>query len=192
MECQLLTWENIHSDEGQITVLDSTSKIAETRNVPIEENLKLWLNAYKGERKGFVTRQTNFSNKIKQIRADMGYKMTMFKGKAENGKTTFVGTTVNPDGEEWPEDVYRHSYGSYWLAKNKDRAHLAEHMGNSIEIIKRHYKAVISNSAQEAFWNLKPGLEDPIPEDVETIKATRRASLAKSVPVAAPAPVAAG
>jgi len=28
-----------------------------------------------------------------------------------------------------PRDVLRHSYGSYWLVKHKNRAQLAENMG---------------------------------------------------------------
>lgn len=182
MECKLLQWENINLEEKQITVLDSTSKVAETRNVPIEDNLLLWLNAHKGERKGFVTRQANFINNMRAVRGDMGYKAVIFAAKRIEGKVQSIGTTVNPNGPEWPEDVYRHSYASYWLAKNKDRAHLAEHMGNSIQIIKRHYKAVIANSAQEAFWNLKPGLQEPMPANEKAAKATRAKKLGAIVP----------
>ena len=169
-ECKLLKWENIHLAERQITVLEETSKIAETRNVPIEDNLLQWLEAYKGERKGFVTKQPNFAKNMRAARIAMGYREVLFTTKRIDGKPTTIREEKNVNGPEWPQDVYRHSYASYWLAKNQDRAHLAEHMGNSIAIIKRHYKAVISKSAQEAFWILNPtfkGAFKPTEQDLQ-------------------------
>ncbi len=50
----------------------------------------------------------------------------------------------------------RHSYGSYWLAAHKQRAVLGEHMGNSVEMIKKHYKRVVSNAAQDEYWKITP------------------------------------
>ena len=139
-ECQLLTWENIHLEERQITVLGITSKTKETRNVPIEENLLHWLESHEGERKGLVTRNQNLVTHLKHFRADMGYRVF--------GK--------NPNGEKWVEDILRHSYASYWIAKYKDRAHLAENMGNSLKMIKQHYKRIVANSAVETFWSIAP------------------------------------
>jgi integrase len=145
-ECELLKWENIHLEERQITVLSETSKVSETRNVPIEDNLLLWLNAYKGERADFVTTQKNLRKRIQKLRIAMGYKLS----------------SHNLDAEEWKEDAFRHSYASYWLAKYKDQPHLAENMGNSLQVIKRHYKAIVTNSAQEAYWNIKPGFPENV------------------------------
>ena len=169
-ECKLLKWENIHLEERQITVQEETSKVAETRNVPIEDNLLVWLQEYKGERKGFVTKQANFSKSIRAARVEMGYREVIFTSKRVEGKPTTFREEKNATGPEWPQDVYRHSYASYWLAKNQDRAHLAEHMGNSIQIIKRHYKAVVSNKEQKAYWGLYPGLKNitqPTQEQIE-------------------------
>lgn len=157
-EVKLLKWENIHLDEAvpQIEVLAETSKTNEDRNVPIEANLLLWLKAYTGEKKGFVTPQKNFMKKTTALHKDLE--------------------------EKWTEDVYRHSYASYWLAKNMDRAHLAEHMGNSIKIIKRHYKKVIKDSEQVKYWQIKPGFpENVISISDEEMQAIRGAKLAAAV-----------
>ena len=90
------------------------------------------------EASGYVTKQENFTNAIKQLRAAAGYKC--------NGK--------NEGAPEWPVDVVRHSYGSYHLAKYGNRALLAELMGNSVQIIKKHYKVVVSKSAVEQYWSI--------------------------------------
>lgn len=139
-ECQLLNWGNVHIEERQITVLGSTSKTKETRNVPIENNLSSWLESYQGNNKGLITRNKNLVTRLKFLRADHGYKVL--------GKNT--------NGERWVEDILRHSYASYWIAKFKDRAHLAENMGNSLKMIKQHYKRIVANSALETFWSITP------------------------------------
>lgn len=57
-ECQLLRWEQVHREEKTITVLAATSKVKETRNVPIEASLLAWIEAYASEKlHGFVRRK---------------------------------------------------------------------------------------------------------------------------------------
>ena len=58
----------------------------------------------------------------------------------------------------WSPDCIRHTYASNWLSLNKSRGinTLAELMGNSPEVIRRHYrKAILLNSA-EAYWKILP------------------------------------
>ena len=153
-ECALLKWENIHLDEMQITVRHDTSKVSETRNVPIEENLCRWIGNYKVDTKGFVTKQKGLRNRLQRLRMKMGYKL--------NG--------VNPDGPSWKEDTFRHSYASYWLGRNKDRAHLAENMGNSINVIKSHYKQIVSTTDTEAFWGIVPAKALTNQYKIETVQ----------------------
>jgi integrase len=140
-ECQALKWEQIHLDERTITVLAETSKIKETRNVHIEETLFLWLSQTPAkDRKGYVTPQTNLTNYLLKLHVAAGYR----------------GAGENMDKESWPQDVLRHSYGSYWLAKNGNRAQLAEYMGNSLQIIKKHYKQVVSKTETAKYWAILP------------------------------------
>lgn len=140
-ECRLLKWSEVHADDKLITVLAETSKVKETRNVPIEGNLIEWLKVFTPSKaKGLVVRDTNFDNRIKPFRAKLGYR--------NNGE--------NKDQPIYPPDVLRHCYGSYWLAKHANRAQLAEHMGNSVEIIGKHYRRVVGKAAVAAFWNITP------------------------------------
>jgi integrase len=143
-ECQLLRWENIHLEEKTITVLAATSKTKESRNVPIEANLLVWLEAYAPEKPhGLVTPSKNLVKHVKAFHAALGYRV--------DGK--------NPKAATWSQDVMRHSYGSYWLARYKQRAVLAEHMGNSLQIIKKHYRQVVSKSAAIEYWRITPAYD---------------------------------
>lgn len=148
-ECRKLTWKHIHFDEKTIMVLGGTSKTKESRPVPIEDTLLHWLNLVPEEkRKGLVVRAENFTNRAKVFRAKLGYRYLTKVGKK----------ALNPTGErgEYVADILRHCYGSYWLMKYKQRGELAEHMGNSIEVIKNHYKRVVTKAETAAFWNILP------------------------------------
>ena len=57
-------------------------------------------------------------------------------------------------GLEWPADCIRHTYASNWLAVHKERSHLAEIMGNSPAIIRRHYKRAIPIKDAETYFEI--------------------------------------
>ncbi|TSA34495.1 MAG: site-specific integrase [Verrucomicrobiaceae bacterium] len=160
-EAKLLRWENINLSERQITVLGSTSKTKDTRNVKIENTLFQWLDGYKGERNGFIVKQRGFRTAVEKLRSSLGYRL-----KKHNSKEFW-----NPDGPKWIDDVARHSYASYWLAKYNDRGHLAEQMGNSIKMIKDHYKKIVKSSDVELFWNILPKeISDQTERDFQEIE----------------------
>ena len=60
-------------------------------------------------------------------------------------------------GLEWPADCIRHTYASNWLALHKERSHLAEIMGNSPAIIRRHYKRAIPIKDAEIYFKISIG-----------------------------------
>ena len=57
-------------------------------------------------------------------------------------------------GLEWPADCIRHTYASNWLALHKERSHLAEIMGNSPAIIRKHYKRAIPIKDAESYFEI--------------------------------------
>jgi integrase len=57
-------------------------------------------------------------------------------------------------GIAWAADCIRHTYASSWLAVHKDRAHLAEIMGNSPAIIRKHYKRAIPINDAEGYFQI--------------------------------------
>jgi integrase len=132
-EAAQLSWEKIHFETGEIEVLGATSKTREDRFVQMEPMLVEWLLPYRKVRGPIVG--SNFTKDFKAVRKDAGF-----------------GTGQS----RWVKDIMRHCYGSYWLATHKDRAHLAELMGNSLQVIKRNYKRAIPVGQAETFWALRP------------------------------------
>lgn len=51
-----------------------------------------------------------------------------------------------------PPDALRHSFASYWLPIHADRPRLAELMGNSPEIIARHYRRPVPAAVARRYW----------------------------------------
>ncbi len=57
----------------------------------------------------------------------------------------------------WPQNCLRHSYGTYYLAKNKDLATLRTEMGHESEGVTRaHYAVAARRVDAEAWWGLTP------------------------------------
>jgi len=55
---------------------------------------------------------------------------------------------------KWPKDVTRHTAASYWLAAGAGAADLAESLGHSEMVLRRHYKALVTHEEAARFWAL--------------------------------------
>ncbi|OJU98326.1 MAG: hypothetical protein BGO12_02750 [Verrucomicrobia bacterium 61-8] len=140
-EAELLTWEYISLPQRQITIRAADSKVKDSRNVEIEQTLLHWLSEWKGQKKGLILKPTNIQKRLKQFKSALGYKYK----------------SLNPDGDKvWVPDIMRHSYASYSLALKRDYGHIAMQMGNSIEVIKKHYKFLVPPSEAQKYWNILP------------------------------------
>jgi len=51
----------------------------------------------------------------------------------------------------------RHSFGSYLLGKTKDENLTASEMGNSPEVIIKHYRAIVRDAQVTRYWAMVPG-----------------------------------
>jgi hypothetical protein len=58
--------------------------------------------------------------------------------------------------DDWPANVMRHSFGSYWLAEFKDKNALALQMGNSPTVIEKHYERAVRPKEAARYWQIKP------------------------------------
>lgn len=134
-EAEQLDWKHVHFDTETIEVLGHTSKTRDSRFVKMEANLVKWLKPYAKESGRIVG--VNFRPKFETVKRAAGYDPTNKESK-------------------WVMDVMRHSYASYWLAVHKNRAELAELMGNSVEIIRAHYRRPILSVMAEKYWSLTP------------------------------------
>lgn len=135
-EAEQLRWERIDWETSSLHVLGSTSKVRQTRYVAIEDNLVSWLSLVKQTTGEIVSK--GFQRDWKKLRQTLGYSMSGTKKRT------------------WPYDCLRHCYGSYWLAHHQNRAQLAELMGNSPEVIAKHYRRPVPRLEAERFWSLRP------------------------------------
>lgn len=56
----------------------------------------------------------------------------------------------------WGQDCMRHSFGSYHYALTRDAAATAAEMGNSPEILFRHYRELVTREQAVEFFGIKP------------------------------------
>jgi hypothetical protein len=57
----------------------------------------------------------------------------------------------------WPHNAMRHSFGSYFLGRTKDENLTASEMGNSPEVIIKHYRVLVRDAEVTRYWRLTPG-----------------------------------
>ena len=60
--------------------------------------------------------------------------------------------------DEWKMDILRHSYGTYRLPILKSADALALEMGNSPDVIFRHYRRPMNEVSASAYFDLRPGV----------------------------------
>lgn len=129
-EAEQLDWKNVHFNTESIEVLHHTSKTRDTRYVKMDPTLILWLNSHK-KKSGRII-EPNHRKNWEEARAAAG---DFMKGNV---------------------DVLRHTFASYWLALHKNRTELAELMGNSVDVIKKHYRKPILEMVAKEFWAITP------------------------------------
>lgn len=137
-EAEQLDWAQVHFESEAIEVLAHTSKTRDSRFVKMEPTLIRWLKPF-AKASGLVAGK-KLRPRWKSVRESAGY------GSAEGQR-------------RWVEDIMRHSYASYWLAIHSNRAELAELMGNSVAVIRSHYRRPILRKQAEAYWALSPSTE---------------------------------
>lgn len=127
-EAEKTTRADIHFAEGWIKIEAQTSKLRQRRIVyPKQEAMDL------------------LKKVVKRGRMPIGHQA---RRRVIRGLRTHLGMPV------WPKDVTRHTAASYWLASSQSAAAVAESLGNSETVLKRHYKALVTEKDARAFWRL--------------------------------------
>ena len=129
-EIERLDWDQVDFEAGLIEVKARHSKTATRRLVVMQPNLYAWLRPYRRHR-GTVC-PDNLRTRIEADRDHAGLR------------------------ENWPPNALRHSFGSYHLAQFKDAAALALQMGNSPDMIFRHYRELVRPKDAARYWQIKP------------------------------------
>jgi site-specific recombinase XerC len=120
-------------DESLIDVPARAAKTRQRRLVAISGNLAEWVKATPATI-GSIAGTTNpdvFGDWLRQI-------------------------AVAGDVQPWPHNATRHSFGSYLFAKTRNECHVSAEMGNTPNIVIRHYRAVVRPAAAQAYFDIRP------------------------------------
>jgi integrase len=132
VEIERLTWDEVDFDAGLIEVKASKAKTASRRLVTIQPNLRGWLAPYR-------TRTGRVCPRNLRRKSDEDRERARLRA-------------------EWPQNVLRHSFGSYHLAQFNDAAKLALEMGNSPAVIFRHYRQLLKPKQAALYWKITPAV----------------------------------
>ncbi len=124
---EMLNLDPADIGDQEIYVRADTSKVGIDRYVEVTDNLRAWLQSHP------------------------------FKAptSAELANTRKMAKTVT--GISWPQDLARHSYGTY-LGALKGSVYAANQMGNSETVFRSRYESAIRNRREEAeqYFNIRP------------------------------------
>jgi integrase len=139
-EAEALQWEHVKLDRGFLEVV--RSKTRDRRNVALSTNLVAWL---------------------KPLERDSG---PIFGGHTRRWRDRVQKAIANPDVANveaeplptWPQDVLRHTYGSYHLEKHHNAAETAHQMGHqgNPRMLFNHYRDLVTPEDATAFWEIMP------------------------------------
>jgi integrase len=146
-----LLWSDIHLDTMQIEVRARHSKTRRYRLVPIQPNLGEWLMQFRSGDRAIHYSRRKFREAYRAAGMD-----------------------------EWKMDILRHSYGTYRLPILKSADALALEMGNSPDVIFRHYRRPMNEASASAYFDLRPGVP-PCPASNDMPSDTRNESFPKKL-----------
>lgn len=129
-ELTKLRWKDIR--DGYIHVTPEVAKTSQVRNIEIEDNLAEWLHSCGIHSPETPICPTNWKRKSQLVR-----------------RITRLGNR---------QDVARHSYATYHLAKYRDRAALEANMGHTAgsAMLMRHYRAAATPEQAAEYWSILP------------------------------------
>jgi integrase len=126
-EIAQLDWSQVKDDH--IVVMGGISKTKTKRQAPILPNLAEWLQHFRKER-GPVVRFSNVTNQLSKLATAATLK--------------------------WRRNGLRHSFGSHRLAVQKDAASVAYEMGNSVAVVFKHYRRVVTEVEAKRWFAIYP------------------------------------
>ena len=129
-EAKQITQPAISFDRRTITIDGTIAKTRSFRTVTMSDNTIEWLQYCKKH-----DMRLPISPALKQVTEQFG---VILKYKT------------------WPRDCLRHTAASYMLQRDKSAEKVALELGNSPQILHRHYKNLVSEEDCKAFWTLTP------------------------------------
>lgn len=143
-ELMRLDWEDVSLEQRVIQIRAGKAKTGSRRVIPVGDNLAEWLAPFaRPSGRVWPLHPDRMSDVVKATleRANAGKK----KGEAK---------------VEWIPNGLRHSYGSYRLAQVQDVAKVSFEMGNSPQVVHRHYKELVTEAQAKAWFDLRPAASE--------------------------------
>jgi integrase len=131
-------WSDITPCGGYIAVRARKGAKAR-RNAPICEQAKVWL-------KPFQRKSGPISNHPRSSKIHRMIMTAINARRSQNNQPTF----------KWKDNALRHSFGSYRVAQIKNIIQTAHEMGNSPQMIQRHYLHLVTPEDGEGFFSISP------------------------------------
>ncbi len=127
-ELNRLDWSAVDLDRRHIELRAGQAKTASRRIIPISDNLMVWIEPL--ARQGKVVRTVGLHREVTAL--------------------------VKALGIDWPQNVLRHSFISYRIAKVKSADQVALEVGNSAAIIFKHYRELATEDQADEWFGILP------------------------------------
>jgi len=126
-EIERIEEEDIKAEFIEVTA--AKSKTRRRRLVPIQPNLKAWL--------------------------QLGGELPLHD--VNNRMRWFTAALKKRHGIDWPHNVTRHSWCSYHLAHFRNAAETALQAGHTEQMLFQHYRELVTPDQAKEFWAIAPG-----------------------------------
>ena len=151
-EINRLSWDDVDLTGGFIHVSAANSKTRTRRLVPIQENLKAWLEPIT-KTKGPVINGTVNPKTVRPRSAGGTFGKTGESGTFRRRHAAVIKATGLT---KWPVNVMRHSFVSYRLAETQDAGKTALESGHDQAILFAHYRELVKPQAAKLYWSISP------------------------------------
>lgn len=128
-ELERISKSDIDIERGRVTITAAASKVRQQRIVDLEPSCIAWLKAA-GKKHSYGRKHWNLKRHRARIIAQCNVK--------------------------WSHDIMRHTYASYALALHQDTALISWRMGNSVDVLMKHYRQLVTPEDAQAFWAIIP------------------------------------
>lgn len=130
-EADKLAWGQVDTKAGTVRVDAATSKIRQRRIVHLMLAAGAWLTEADKLGARLPIPQATRRKYQRRLRDRLGF-------------------------DAWPKDVLRHTCASHWLAHAQDAGKIALELGNSVGVLLRHYRELVTAEEAKRFWAITP------------------------------------
>jgi integrase/recombinase XerD len=130
-----LSWDSIDLKHRIVRIDGEAAKLRKLRNVEISKNCAEMLRQHSATRPPFVA--ANWRRYFDKVKEAAGYG---------------AGDGLKP----WTPDVLRHTSISFKLSQCSHEGETATWAGNSVAMVHKHYKGLVSKDDTRAFWKIEP------------------------------------